>query len=141
MWLKQAICQYSNRLSLDNQAKPWDPLWIKNRGLSSADVSRRFGQAVMIPLVQHLNRDLQLSLQCAPGGSAVPCFHILNRTEFFGKVYMANPLNGRAFFRYPNGLSVEIHSYHFLLEDLRKRQGVNQTTENMIIRKPRGFSR
>lgn len=141
MWLKQAICQYSNRLSLDNQAKPWDPLWIKNRGLSSADVSRRFGQAVMIPLVQHLNRDLKLSLQCAPGGSAVPCFRILNRTELFGTVSMTNPLNACAFFRYPNGLSVEIHSYHDLLEDLRNRQGLDQTTGNMIIRKPRGFSR
>lgn len=141
MWLKQAISQYSNQLSTDKQPRPWNPMWIAKRGVSSADASRKFQQGVMVPLVQTLNRDLKLTLQIRQSGGAVPHFQLVDHSELFGTVYMANPLNGRAFFRYPNGLSVEIHSYRFLLEDMLKRLEKNQIEEKETINRPRGLKR
>lgn len=121
MWLKQLIGKFSRQLA--NQPKPRvdDPLWGIQKGVSSVEVSNRFMNEVMVPLVKSLNKDMGLSLRIAPGGGSAPRFRLLDQTgAYFGTVYMANPFNGRGFFQYPNSRSIELHSYALLLRDLRE---------------------
>ena len=130
------------------QQKPWDPLWMAKKGTSTAEVSSRFLQGVAQPLVAHLNQDLQLRLHIAPGGGCAPSFRLLDSTgQYVGLLYMANPQNGRGFFRFPNGRSVELHSYNHFKEELRESlsKGVDQEVapaeEEVSQRRPRGRGR
>ena len=147
MWLKQAISQYSRTLSMGVQQKPWDPLWMAKKRTSTAEVSSRFLQGVAQPLVAHLNQDLGLRLHIAPGGSCAPSFRLLDSTgQYVGLLYMANPMNGRGFFRFPNGRSVELHTYRNFKEELKVSlsQDIDKKvapSEGVDQRRPRGRGR
>lgn len=149
MWLKKLVADYSNELVAKSRPRVgMEPAWLARQGVSIAEASRLFQNKVMVPLAQHLSRDLDLQLQIAPGGGSTPSFRLLCRNgEEVGRVYMANPHNARGFFRYPNGRSLEIHSYSILLMDLQKQWSVSkgveveEATERKEVRVSRGRGR
>ena len=132
---------------MDSQQKPWDPIWMAKKGISTAEVSSKFLTSVAQPLVAHLNQDLDLKLHIAPGGGCAPSFRLLDRhSQYVGLLFMANPHNARGFFRFPNGRSVELHSYRNLKEELKDAlsKDVNQEvapSEEVEQRRPRGRGR
>ena len=142
MWLKELISRYSQRISFAERPAKYFPVWEPKKHASPAQVESLFRNEVMMPLVKHLNEDLSLDLRCVRGQRQSPSFCLLdNNGEVFGTVYMANPMNGRAFFRFPNGMEIEMHSYRSFLEQLQCKQEKQETNDTEIRRKPRGFRR
>ena len=119
MWLKNLITQYSLRLVA--VSRPLSRVSASKPGVISEKVRKDFKERVVLPMVKKLCQDLDISLLVKPNRTDGLAFQILfTNQKPLGTVLMPNPLNGRAFFRYAVGRRVEIHSYHFFLDDLRR---------------------
>ena len=125
MWLKHLITQYSLRLVA--VSRPLSQVSASKKGEISEKARKAFKEKMVLPMVNKLCQDLNITLLVKPERADALAFQVLfTNQKPLGTVLMPNPLNGRAFFRYAIGRRVEIHSYHFFINDLRRMIAIQQ---------------